>query len=187
MVKISKEAAARNREALVAAADRLLRENGYEGLKTAAVARAAGLTEGALFRNFAGKEALAAAAVEAGFAPVLALLESLPPEGGPAPYIEAYLAPDHRDHFPWGCPVGALGAEAHRLPAPVAAAFAEGLERNMSALARLTGDRGRAGQILSALAGGIAIARALRAAGDRAAADAHLATVRDGLLSLPQA
>ncbi|MBF9032197.1 TetR family transcriptional regulator [Rhodobacterales bacterium HKCCE3408] len=183
MVKVTKEQAKENRQAMIWAADRSLRENGYDGLSTAGVAAAAGLTQGALFRHFGDKETLAAEAVGAGFAPILALLDRLPEEGGLRGYVEAYLAADHRDHFPWGCPVGAMGAEMHRHPEAVARAFADGLEANIDALERLTGDRARAAFVLSALAGGIAIARALRAAGQEEASDAHLAAVRDHLLA----
>lgn len=181
MVKVSKEKAAENRARLVSAADRALRENGYDGLSVAGVAKSVGLTEGAVFRNFPTKAALAAEAVERGYAPILALLGSLEGEAGLRAYVENYLGTDHRDHFPWGCPVGALVGEMHRHPEEVKVAFAKGEARLMQELARLAGGSERAALVLAALSGAIGIARALRAAGDRDASDAFLADVKAGL------
>lgn len=183
MVRVTKEQAGQNRAAIVAAADRQLRRDGYERMATRGVAEAAGLTEGAVFRNFPTKADLGAAAVQAGFAPILALLDSLP-EGrdGLERYVEVYLGPDHRDHFPWGCPVGALAGEMHRHPDALTQAYAEGLAAMLEKIARLTGDPASAVTLLATLSGAIGMARLLRARGDTGAADAVLRDVAAGIL-----
>lgn len=182
MVRVSKEKAEENKAALIASADRMLREHGYDGFSTAAVAKAAGLTEGAIFRNFPTKADLAAAAVTAGFGPVLGLLASLEGRAGVRAYIENYLGPDHRDHFPWGCPVGALSSEMHRHPKPVQLAFTTGFEALVSELTRMTGTEVRAKTLLATLAGALGMARTLRASGNVESSDALLADVKAALL-----
>ena len=184
MVRVSRDKAAENRAKLVAGADRLLREKGYEGLSVAAAAQSVGLTEGAVFRNFPTKAALAAAAVEEGFAPILAMLGTLDGEAGLRVYASNCLGTDHRDHFAWGCPVGALAAEMHRHPDEVKAAFVRGQTRLLDELTRLAGSRMRASSVLATLAGAIGIARALSAAGDRAASDAFLEDIRRDLTAV---
>ncbi len=185
MVRVSNEQVERNRQAIVAAADRLLRAKGYDGMGTRAVAEAAGLTEGAVFRNFATKAELGAAAVTAGYVPILSMLKALadlPGDAGRVRYIEGYLAADHRDHFPWGCPVGALSGEMHRHPPEMVAAYLEGLDEMLAGIARLTGTREAAATLLATLAGAIGLARARLAGGDQPGADQVLADVRTALL-----
>jgi TetR/AcrR family transcriptional repressor of nem operon len=58
-MKISKEKAAENRDALVRAASRLICERGYDGVGVAEISTAAGLTHGALYAHFRSKEELA--------------------------------------------------------------------------------------------------------------------------------
>jgi TetR/AcrR family transcriptional repressor of nem operon len=62
-MRVSKEQQARNREQVVAAAAKLLRERGIEGIGVDALAKAAGMTHGAVYSHFASKEELAAAAI----------------------------------------------------------------------------------------------------------------------------
>ena len=62
-MRISKEKAAENREKVVAAAAKLFRERGLEGVGVDALAEAAGLTHGAVYSHFKSKDELAAEAV----------------------------------------------------------------------------------------------------------------------------
>ena len=62
-MRITREKAAENREKVVAAAARLFRERGLEGVGIDAVAAEAGLTHGAIYSHFASKDELAAAAI----------------------------------------------------------------------------------------------------------------------------
>ena len=158
----------------------------------AAIAGQVGLTHGAIYRQFASKDALAAAAVTADFDRILALLDGIGGQGGSlADYFRAYLATDHRDHFVWGCPVAPLAAEIGRTAAPVQAAFADGLRRNLAAIATLSGitDRAQAAAYaMSALAtasGAMAMARATRSC-DPELSGQILATALQSLLSDPR-
>lgn len=58
MPRRSAEDAARTRDAVLAAARAVFTERGFAGASTAAIARAAGVTEGALFHHFATKALL---------------------------------------------------------------------------------------------------------------------------------
>src|ERR1700730_17616444 len=62
-MRVSKAQQAKNREQVVAAAAKLLRERGIEGIGVDALAKAAGMTHGAVYSHFASKEELGAAAV----------------------------------------------------------------------------------------------------------------------------
>ena len=169
MVKVTKDVALQNRESLLQAAGQTLRAEGVQAATVAAIAGKVGLTHGAIYRQFESKDALAAAAITADFDRILAVLERIDRAGGGlAAYFRTYLAPDHRDHFVWGCPVAPLAAEMGRAAEPVQAAFAAGLHRNLEAIARLSriADPAQAKDFaifaLAMLSGAMAMARATR-------------------------
>lgn len=66
------------REQLIAAAGRVLRQDGLARLSTRSVARAAGVSETALYKHFDTKEALLIAAIEELVAPFTAITHELP-------------------------------------------------------------------------------------------------------------
>lgn len=92
--------AVRNRERVLAAAARLYAEHGAEHVSMDAIAEAAGVGKGTLYRRFADKSALAAALLDARETDLQAALLSGPPPLGPgAPptdrlvaFASAYLA-----------------------------------------------------------------------------------------------
>jgi TetR/AcrR family transcriptional repressor of nem operon len=170
MVKVTKEAAQQNHLDLLQATGQTMREHGVSAATVATIAAQAGLTHGAIYRHFPSKDELAAAAITADFDTIVALLARIGAQGGSlADYYRAYLATDHRDHFVWGCPIAPLSAEISRTAQPVRAAFAEGLARNLNAIADLSGiadpveARSYAISALATLSGAIAMARATRA------------------------
>ena len=117
MVKVTKQQAAENRAAVVKAAGRLFRAHGFDGVGVAEITRAAGLTHGGFYGQFASKDALAAEACGQAFAESLALLR--PGWTGPVAtslrYVDSYLSERHRDHPRRRLPDGGL---RHRGPAP---------------------------------------------------------------------
>ena len=62
-MRISKEKAAENRAKVMAAAGKLFRERGLEGVGVDALAEEAGLTHGAVYSHFRSKDELAAEAL----------------------------------------------------------------------------------------------------------------------------
>src|SRR6516164_7795483 len=70
-MRISKEETAANRAKVLAAAARLFREKGVDGIAVAELMQAAGLTHGGFYNHFESKEELAAAAFREAFAKIM--------------------------------------------------------------------------------------------------------------------
>ncbi|WP_246796419.1 TetR/AcrR family transcriptional regulator [Burkholderia perseverans] len=168
-MRVSKEKAAENREALLNAAGRLFRARGIDGVGVADIGREAGLTHGALYAHFDSKEALAAAAMNKGLEHSLA---SMARSGGEAPglgrYLDFLFSARMRDTLEEGCPLAASASEVARQGEPVAACFTEGFMR-MAALVEASldpalpaGERRRiAFTTIAAQIGAIAATRAI--------------------------
>jgi len=89
--------AARNRELLVAAAERLFAEHGPAHVSMDAIAAAAGVGKGTLFRRFGDKAGLVRALLSARDQPFQeALIRGEPPLGPGAPPVERLVAFGHR-------------------------------------------------------------------------------------------
>jgi TetR/AcrR family transcriptional regulator, transcriptional repressor for nem operon len=134
-MKVSREQVQRNREQILAAAARLFRERGFEGVSVAEVMQAAGLTHGAFYGHFESKEAL--------------MREALAHWGASAPaaaaaargkraetqsvkdFADSYLSTRHRDNPGGGCAVAGLGAEAARGSAELRATLTETVKREI--------------------------------------------------------
>lgn len=192
MVKVTKDVALQNRESLLQATGQKMRAEGVQAATVAAIAGQVGLTHGAIYRHFESKDALAGAAITADFDKIIGILDGIREKGGVlGDYFRAYLAADHRDYFVWGCPVAPLAAEVGRTAAPVQAAFAAGLQRNIAAIAALSGiadsaDAQRyAVSALATLSGAMAMARATRAC-DPETSDSILAAALHALLADPR-
>lgn len=179
-MKVSKEKAAEHRAAIVAAAGRLFRERGFDKVGVAEITKAAGLTHGGFYGHFASKDALAAEACGAAFQESLGRLpaDENSPDGPLSAFLDRYLTALHRDHPEDGCPMPAFAAEVARQDPAVQARFGEGLEGFFEMVERRLPDtvtepaerRARAVTLVSALVGGMALARATaRAAPDLSA------------------
>lgn len=170
-MKVSKEKAAENRAAIVTAAGRLFRERGFDKVGVAEITKAAGLTHGGFYGHFASKDALAAEACEAAFAESLDRLpaDEASPEGALNAFLTRYLSEWHRDRPDAGCPMAAFAGEVARQDPAVQDRFGAGVERFFGAVEKRLPDRdgegaadrrARAIAIVSALVGGMALARA---------------------------
>ena len=184
-MKITKEDAQKNHDRIVQAGGQVAREYGLGAAGVAQIAAKADLTHGAVYRHFASKDAVLAAAITADFATIVDLLHRITAQGGTeAAYVAAYLAPDHRDHFPWGCPAAPLAAEVARATPEVQTAFTAGLHDNLSALARLINptnpDTDKAIAHLATMVGAMALARATKAT-DPALSDRILTAAKQAL------
>ncbi|HEX3501354.1 MAG TPA: helix-turn-helix domain-containing protein, partial [Stellaceae bacterium] len=110
-MRVTKEKAAENRERIVAAASRLFREKGFDGVGLDAIMQRAGLTHGGFYRHFGSKDELAAEAVSRGLAVAAARQDAYP---SLADLVAGYLSPAHRDNCGGGCVVAALGPDIAR-------------------------------------------------------------------------
>jgi TetR/AcrR family transcriptional repressor of nem operon len=146
-MKVSREQAAENRERVVNVAARLYRERGFDGVGVADIMKAAGLTHGGFYGQFASKEELmteagARALTEANTA-WQRLLEASP-EDPLGTIAAAYLSPRHRDNPGRGCVLAALGADASRGPAPIRQVFTEGFRTLLAVLVSVMPGRSKA-------------------------------------------
>ncbi len=189
-MRVTKAASEKNRADIVLAAGQVIREQGLAEASVGVIGKKAGLTHGALYRHFGSKSAVASAAISADFDKIIALLEGLGKSGGGIQsYIQTYLAPDHRDHYIWGCPAAPLAAEIFRSDIEVQTAFHAGLEQNIAAIANLldspdaTERHRQATLVLATLSGSMALARAVKAV-DPQLSDQILKTASDHLLDL---
>ena len=163
-MKVSKSQASDNRHAILTAASTQIRSHGLDQTSVTDVARAAGLTHGALYSHFQSKDALTAEAMTCAFADCFRDFSGLPA----AEFLQRYLSPEHRDHPEVGCPTAALVSEVARQPTELKAAFQRGVERFIGlageSLEAVGAEHGRDRAVLmfAAMVGGLALSRAIR-------------------------
>jgi TetR/AcrR family transcriptional regulator, transcriptional repressor for nem operon len=181
-MRVSKEKAAENRERILKAASRLIRERGISGAGVDALTEAAGMTHGSLYSQFGSKERLVEEALE------YALVASGKTTAGAETlgrYISGYLSPAHRDQPGQGCPLAALVCEMPRQSSSVRETFTLGLRGMLRKLSdrMQTGlkPRQRDEQALAALASLIGALVLARAVNDPDLSDAILRATRKSL------
>jgi TetR/AcrR family transcriptional repressor of nem operon len=163
-MRVSKEQAAENRERILKAASRLMRERGISGVGVDALTEAAGMTHGSLYSQFGSKERL----VEEAVAHAIATKgQEVPQAFALSDYVSEYLSTAHRDMPGSGCPFAALGCEMPRQSKGVRERFTAGV-RGMIGL--LSGRMGSGKQrqrddkalaTVASLVGALVLARAV--------------------------
>jgi TetR/AcrR family transcriptional repressor of nem operon len=123
-MRVSKEQAAENRERILKAASRLMRERGISGVGVDALTEAAGMTHGGLYSQFGSKERLVEEAVAYAIA---AKAQEVPEVFALGEYVSEYLSAAHRDAPGSGCPFAALCCEMPRQSRGVRERFTAGL------------------------------------------------------------
>lgn len=164
-MRVSKEQAAENRERILKATSRLMRERGILGAGVDALTEAAGMTHGSLYSQFGSKERLIEEALE----DVLAEKDREMNEAATlSRYVSEYLSPSHRDGPGSGCPFAALCSEMPRQSEGVRARFTAGLRSMVAAMSgrqdaglkqRQRNDTALA--IVASLVGALVLARAV--------------------------
>lgn len=140
---VSREQAAENRSAIVAAATRLFRARGADAVGLSELMKHAGFTQGGFYNHFESKSALVAEVLASAMAEGAVELA----RGAKAPadasatalqrYISFYLSRAHRDDVDHGCPVAGFAGDAPRLDAGAQSYFAGGLDDQITILAAL--------------------------------------------------
>ena len=127
MSRVSKEQASRNRQAVVAAASRLIRQKGLDGVGVRELMASAGLTQGAFAKQFQTKETLAAEACAFAFEGAEKVLGALSDRGAPQ-LAKHYLSPEALER---NCPMATLAMDTARSAkgSPLREAYCEGLGR----------------------------------------------------------
>jgi TetR/AcrR family transcriptional repressor of nem operon len=201
-MRVSKARQDRNRARIVAVAARLMRQRGIAGIGIDALAKAAGMTHGAIYSHFTDKDELAAAAIAHALAQssekwhAAANAKGAP---GSAEYfnelVRQYVSRWHRDHPGQGCAVAALAPDARRHGRKVRHALSDHIEALADDLKGAVagggagtetdpGAQARAIAAMVAMVGAIVLARAVE---DAALSDRILLTVRRSLMQPPRA
>src|SRR5260370_1201921 len=137
---VSREQAAENRRAIVAAASRLFRERGVEAVGLSELMKHAGFTQGGFYNHFESKADLVAevlaSAIAEGNAEFSKMARAPVDESSTAlrRYINWYLSQAHRDDIDHGCPVTGFAGDAPRLGAEAQSHFAGGLDDQITIL-----------------------------------------------------
>jgi TetR/AcrR family transcriptional repressor of nem operon len=160
-VRVSREKAAENREKIVAAAAKLFRQHGFDGIGVDAIMKEAGLTHGGFYGHFKSKDDLAAEALARGFR---SGDEKMSPFTDLDSYLAAYLSPSHCADRGDGCALAALGGDAAREGKGVRRALTAYVAERIGALGRFfTGTtaakRKHAIATLSGMVGALTLAR----------------------------
>ncbi|MFF7473235.1 TetR family transcriptional regulator [Streptomyces sp. NPDC008092] len=173
MGRVSRAQAQENRQRVVATASRLFRERGTS-VSVADLMKAAGLTHGGFYKQFASKEDLVGEAIVHAFAEQAAHsamafeehtgehTEEHEHAAARRNLIEDYLSVWHRDHPAEGCPVSGFAADLGREPEQAARSqqvYIDGVRNRAARLA--TGDDDGMAQLCT-MVGALALARATR-------------------------
>ncbi|WUW91593.1 TetR/AcrR family transcriptional regulator [Streptomyces sp. NBC_01451] len=119
MSRVSQAQALENRRRAVAAASRLFRERGVNGISVADLMKSIGLTTGGFYKQFPSKEALVAEAAQAAFGDLDQLLASFDTAHGDhatarGALVDFYLSTEHRDQPGTGCPTAGFAGDTAR-------------------------------------------------------------------------
>ncbi|MGJ4946062.1 TetR/AcrR family transcriptional regulator [Bradyrhizobium sp. HKCCYLS1011] len=169
-MRVSRVQAAENRQTVINVASRLFRERGFDGIGLKDLMEAAGLTQGAFYKQFASKEDLAVEASKRALESASRRWSEATarnPDDPLGAVIGFYLSADHREERMDGCPVVALGSDAARQGPDVKAAFEEGIKAYLDVLGGFTAQsnseesRRKAMGILATMVGAVTLSRAV--------------------------
>lgn len=167
-MRVSRVQAAENRQNVINVASRLFRERGFDGIGLKDLMEAAGLTQGAFYKQFASKEDLAVEASNRALESASLRWSDAAaqhPDDPLGAVIAFYLSADHRGERMDGCPIVALGADAARQGPGVKAAFETGIKAHLDVLGRFLAEtggeasRGKAMAILATMIGAVTLSR----------------------------
>jgi len=169
-MRVSRVQAEENRQTVINVASRLFREHGFDGIGLKDLMKAAGLTQGAFYKQFASKDDLAAQASKRALETISSRW-SAAAEGNPKDPLGAavalYLSMGHREQRGAGCPLVALGADAARQGADVKASFEAGIRKYLETLEGWVGEANgedstdRAMATFSTMVGALTLSRAV--------------------------
>lgn len=140
------------------------KRHGFAGSGMDALAAAAGVTTGSLYRHFDGKADLFAAMIGAELQRSAQRFAAIAPGDIDAARsaVNTYLSPQHVKHPEAGCALPALSTEVARADASVRAAFQAGLLAIHAIVAeRLAGSPERAWALIAQAVGAVMLSRAL--------------------------
>lgn len=156
---------------LLQASGRAFRREGYAGIGVDSIAKDAGVTSGAFYAHLKSKNGAFRAALVAGLEEVLAALPEYRETHGdqwPAAFADYYLGHGHRIDLEGGCAMTGLTPDVIRADPDVQTEYAEMMSRIIKEIAdhlpqaeSAAEQEAKAWAFLSALIGGLTLARAL--------------------------
>ncbi|OXJ32520.1 TetR family transcriptional regulator [Burkholderia sp. HI2714] len=181
---VSRQQAAENRSAIVAAAERLFRARGVDAVGLTELMKEAGFTQGGFYNHFKSKDALVAEVMEK----AMQDRADSPNAGSLDAQVAWYLSAAHRDNVEAGCPLSGFAGDAPRLTDAARACYARGLATYLDRLERMVATEGAtpaqtrrdAVAVFSQMVGALVLSRAI-AGTDPALADEILAAGRETL------
>jgi TetR/AcrR family transcriptional repressor of nem operon len=185
---VSRQQAAENRNAIVAAAERLFRARGVDAVGLTELMKEAGFTQGGFYNHFKSKDALVAAVMEK----AMQDYADSPNAGSLVKQAARYLSTAHRDNIEAGCPLSGFAGDAPRMTDAARSSYARGLAVYLDRLAGLiatdgaTPEQARRDAIaaFSQMVGALVLSRAIAGA-DPALADEILDAGRRTLVEAP--
>lgn len=138
-MRVSRAQAEANREAVINAASRLFRENGFDGIGLKDLMKGAGLTQGGFYKQFKSKDDLAALASRRAMESATRRWSSVAAASSDPfrAFVDFYLSAGHREETSDGCPLVALGSDAARQSPEVRAPFQDGIKAHLQVLQEL--------------------------------------------------
>ncbi|KWO43519.1 TetR family transcriptional regulator [Burkholderia sp. MSMB1459WGS] len=181
---VSRQQAAENRSAIVAAAERLFRVRGVDAVGLTELMKEAGFTQGGFYNHFKSKDALVAEVMEK----AMRDRADSPNAGSLDAQVAAYLSSAHRDNVEAGCPLSGFAGDAPRLTDTARGCYAHGLAAYLDRLERMVATDGATPEqtrrdalaVFSQMVGALVLSRAI-ADSDPALADEILDAGRDAL------
>lgn len=181
---VSRQQAAENRSAIVAAAERLFRVRGVDAVGLTELMKEAGFTQGGFYNHFKSKDALVAEMMEK----AMQDRADSPNAGSLDAQVASYLSTAHRDNVEAGCPLSGFAGDAPRLTDAARACYAHGLATYLDRLERMVAVEGGtpaqtrrdAIAVFNQMVGALVLSRAI-ADTEPALADEILAAGRDAL------
>ncbi|WP_175960029.1 TetR/AcrR family transcriptional regulator [Burkholderia pyrrocinia] len=182
---VSRQQAAENRSAIVAAAERLFRARGVDAVGLTELMKEAGFTQGGFYNHFKSKDALVAEVM----GKAMQDREDSPNAGSLAAQVASYLSAAHRDNVEAGCPLSGFAGDAPRLTDAARACYAHGLAAYLDRLERMVATEGATPEqtrrdalaVFSQMVGALVLSRAI-AGTDPVLADEILEAGRDTLI-----
>jgi AcrR family transcriptional regulator len=147
----------RTRSKIVGASAAVAKRGGFSASGIDALAEAAGVTSGAVYKHFEGKDDLLRAIIESELAATERRFASADPERA----VDMYLSLVHVEHPEVGCLLPALSAEVARASSETREVYERAMDRLMSTLAAVVGDRDLAHALVSLCVGAVTVARGL--------------------------
>jgi TetR/AcrR family transcriptional regulator, transcriptional repressor for nem operon len=160
---------AKARQMLLQSATKALRAKGFHGIGVDGLAASAGVTSGAFYSNFSGKEALLQAVIDANLGQPFIDMDS----GTAAErrqrlkdYLKMYISATHRADAANGCVMPALSADVARSGEAVRDAYLRRMRELIGKIAHVIGGdadaaEGQARTVVALMVGAVSVARAL--------------------------